>query len=330
MRRLLLALAVGILVWAVLVVPLPLAVLAPVAARPVAQVVEVDGSVDGSDGSALPEDLLFTAVAIQQPSAAGAVEVLLDERRDLTLLGAVVPPGIDRDRFERRQQRLFEESVRAAAAVGLRAAGRDVQVSGDGARVVATVPATPADRQLEQEDVIVEVDGEEVTLASELAALLSGREVGDEVELTVRRDGEQVSETLRLTALSQTGQAGLGVLVATVDLEIDLPVDVMPTPEARIGGPSAGLMIALTLYDLASDGDLGGGRAIAGTGTMDLSGRVGTVSGVDEKVRGAAQAGAEVFLVPPSGEQAARDAAPDGLEVIVVESLQDAIDALSG
>lgn len=325
MRRALFALAILVLAWAAVVVPMPLATIAPVEARPVAAVIEVEDGV----GDQLSEDLLFTAVRVEQPTVLGAVEVLLDEQRDLTPIQRVVPPGVEPEPFAELQERLFRESVRAAAAVGLRAAGRDVTVTGAGARVVSTVPGTPAADVLAQEDVITAVDGEDVELASELAAVVSGREAGDELELTFRREGESRTETIELATLSELGTPGIGVLVATVDLRIDLPVEVSPTAAARVGGSSAGLMIALTMYDAASEEPLVEGRRVAGTGTMDLSGRIGPVSGVEEKVRGAVLAGAEVFLVPSVHEQEARRAAPDDLEVLVVDTLEEAIAALS-
>lgn len=325
MRRLLLALALVVVAWAAVVVPLPLATLTPVEARPVAEVVEVRDGI-----GPLSDDLLFTAVQVRQPTTVGTVQVLLDEHRDVTPIQRVVPPGIEPEPLAELQDRLFHESIRTAAAMGLRAAGREVTVAGDGARVVATVPGAPAAETLQQEDVITAVDGEQVHLASELAAILSELEPGDEVELTVTRDGQERTETIELTQLSQLGTPGIGVLAATVDLRIDLPVEVSPTPAARVGGSSAGLMIALTMYDAATDDPVVGDRRVAGTGTMDLSGHIGRVDAVDEKVRGAVLAGADVFLVPSIHEQEARRAAPDDLEVVVVDTLDEAIAALSG
>ena len=50
-------------------------------------------------------------------------------------------------------------------------------------------------------------------------------------------------------------------------LDYDLPVDVMRT--GNVGGPSAGLMFSLAIYDALTPGELTGGKNIAGTGTMD-------------------------------------------------------------
>ncbi|SDT44903.1 PDZ domain-containing secreted protein [Paenibacillaceae bacterium GAS479] len=107
--------------------------------------------------------------------------------------------------------------------------------------------------------------------------------------------------------------------------------------EAGAGGPSAGLMAALAWYDLLDQGDLLAGRAIAGTGTLDVEGFVGAVGGVAEKVNAAAAAGAEWFLVPASeaklAEGAARsvrrnDRTGQEMNIIAVTSLAEAIEML--
>lgn len=323
MRKLVFFLAITILAWAALVVPLPLMALEPVPAQPVDAIVEV-----AEAGTEIPDGLLFTAVQVRQQTAAGAIEVWLDEHASLTFAPTVVPQGVDPEEFIDLQVALFQESVRTAAAVGMRAAGEDVTISGDGARVVRTVAGTPADGALERGDVIVEVDGQQISLASEVSAVLSRQRVGDDVEITVRRGEERVTETITLVELAEVGGPGIGVLASTVNLEIDTPLDVQPRPDTQVGGPSAGLMIALSVYEAMTEDDLARGRTIAGTGFIDTSGNVGPISGIAEKVRGADLAGADVFLVPAAQAEEARAAAPDGLEVISVESLQDAIEAL--
>lgn len=325
MRKLVYGLSVGILAWAAVVVPLPVLALGPVPARPVGEIVALR-----EPSTRIPSDLLFTAVSVEPVSTVSTVAVLLDQHRDLTFAPTVVPPGVDPDEFAELQRRLLEESVRTAAAVGLRAAGLDVTISGSGARVVQTVPGTPAADQLQQGDVIVSVDGEPVELASQVASIISQREPGDEVEVSIQRGDETLSRTIEVRELSATGGPGIGVLARTVDLEIQTPVEVTAKAEGQVGGSSAGLMIALTVYDAETEGDLTGGRTVAGTGSIDLSGNVGRISGVAEKVRGAELSGADIFLVPEQQAEEARASAPDGMEVVAVATLQEAIDALEG
>jgi hypothetical protein len=90
-------------------------------------------------------------------------------------------------------------------------------------------------------------------------------------------------------------------------------------------GPSGGLMLALAFTDALNQGDLTGGRDIAGTGTIDRDGSVGEIGYVGYKVRGAAAAGAKVFLVPWGNADEARKAAPPGLQVVPVGTFVDAV-----
>jgi PDZ domain-containing protein len=87
-----------------------------------------------------------------------------------------------------------------------------------------------------------------------------------------------------------------------------------------VGGPSAGLLIALTVYDKVLAGvDLAAGRTIAGTGTIDWQGRVGPVGGAGLKVIAAAHAKADVFLVPAANAAEARASLPKGADMDIVE-----------
>lgn len=329
MRKLLLSVGVALLVWASVVVPIPLAVAVPVPAIPVTEVVEVEG--DALDD--LEDQLRFTVVRLEQPTVAGAVAAVLDAERSLSPVPTVSPPGAEEGTFLEFQQRLFRESLRVAFAVGLERAGESVEISGDGVRVLEVLPVGPAAEVLQREDVITEVDGQPVELVSDLARRLDAVEPGSEVEVGYRREGEQRTATLEVVPLQERAGdlAGLaiGVIAATVELQLEAPVDVEATAAEEFGGPSAGLVLALAAYEATSGAELAAGRVIAGTGTIDLQGRVGRVDGIPQKVRGAIEAGAEVFLVPSEGAQQARTAAQGRLEVVEVDTLDGAISALT-
>ena len=69
--------------------------------------------------------------------------------------------------------------------------------SDDGAQVAAVTPGSPADRAgLQQGDVITEVEGEQAN-ADDVRRAVAERDPGDELELTVVRDGE--TETITAT-----------------------------------------------------------------------------------------------------------------------------------
>ncbi|GAA1435884.1 hypothetical protein GCM10009601_62660 [Streptomyces thermospinosisporus] len=111
------------------------------------------------------------------------------------------------------------------------------------------------------------------------------------------------------------------------DKDIDVKLEL-----ADVGGPSAGLLFSLGIVDkLDGDGDGGdltGGRVVAGTGTIDASGKVGAVGGVPLKTRAARRDGATVFLVPRAECADAKAELPKGLRLIPVTTLKGAVDAL--
>lgn len=99
-----------------------------------------------------------------------------------------------------------------------------------------------------------------------------------------------------------------------------------------VGGPSAGLLIALAIHDAASPADVAAGRRISGTGEVASDGTVTSVGSIAFKVRGAAEEGADVFLVPSAQLQEARAAVPDdaAMEVIAVDTVATAVAVLEG
>jgi PDZ domain-containing protein len=102
-----------------------------------------------------------------------------------------------------------------------------------------------------------------------------------------------------------------------------------------VGGPSAGLVLALAIVDRLGPEDLTGGLVVAGTGTVGEDGRVGAVGGVAQKLtaalaRDGGRRSADVFLVP-RGELAAARRVEVGAELLVVpvDDLAGALDALA-
>ncbi|MFE0010938.1 S16 family serine protease, partial [Streptomyces erythrochromogenes] len=99
-----------------------------------------------------------------------------------------------------------------------------------------------------------------------------------------------------------------------------------------VRSPRAGLLFSLGIIDKldgdGSGGDLTGGRNIAGTGTITADGKVGAVGGVALKTQAARRDGASVFLVPRDECADAQSELPEGLQLVPVTSLTDAVNAL--
>jgi predicted S18 family serine protease len=93
-------------------------------------------------------------------------------------------------------------------------------------------------------------------------------------------------------------------------------------------GPSHGLMVALTTYAHAVDGDIAQGRHIAGTGGIRGDGVVTPIGGLPSKARAAKRAGADVLLYPASQAHQLAGFDAGNMLLVPVRTLGDAIAAL--
>jgi PDZ domain-containing protein len=93
----------------------------------------------------------------------------------------------------------------------------------------------------------------------------------------------------------------------------------------NIGGPSAGLMFTLSIIDKLTPEDLTGGKRIAGTGEIALDGGVLPVGGVAEKLIAVRRLGVTTFLIPAENCDSVRGQVPDGLRLVKVSTINDAL-----
>jgi PDZ domain-containing protein len=249
------------------------------------------------------------------------VAIGFDPDRVVVMRDAVTG-GRSLDQLIEMQRDEMQASKQHATEVALAALGFG-EPEGKGARVVDTLRNFGAHGVLEEGDVIVTVDGEDVDTTCDVGRLVDRHEIGDTVELVVRRDGERRAFRIETRASERDpGTPLLGVEMEDVGYEFDPGVDV-DFQTGKIGGPSAGLMMTLALYDKLTPDDLTGGRRIAGTGTIACDGGVGPIGGVEQKVAGAEQEGAAIFLSPQANLDAAERAADD-IEVVAVSNFDDA------
>jgi Lon-like protease len=309
--------------WAALVVPTPYVEFVPNDPTPIEPLIVIEGV----DTTALDGETALLTVFLRQQPFLPALRATLDDQRQLRPVGEVFRPGEDRDERTAAERERFAHQFDVAAAVGAGAAGVEVQLVTE-VVVVEVLPGGPADGVLAAGDSVLAVDGVPIDQAEELQEATRTADPGDALTLTVRHAGQEREETLVLADVDGTGRGRLGVAIETAATELRLPFEVALAEGTRIGGPSAGLMVALTVYDLLSEEDLLSGRVVVGTGSITADGQVGAVGGVAEKAIAAGEYGADVMLVPMSQLEQARSTAPEGLRVIGVETFEDALVAL--
>jgi PDZ domain-containing protein len=188
--------------------------------------------------------------------------------------------------------------------------------------VVSTVPGYPASKSLKAGDIIEAVNGTPVTGTTSLSSMITAHPVGTTFQMEVLRAGKTL--TLPVASKSSGGTAVIGVQVQE---EYKFPFNVNITV-GNIGGPSAGMMFALGIIDKLTTMNLSGGKFIAGTGEITASGQVQPIGGIQQKMVGARDAGATVFLAPAGNCSDTVGAVPAGLQVVKVSTLSQAVSDL--
>ena len=117
------------------------------------------------------------------------------------------------------------------------------------------------------------------------------------------------------------------VIGAMVGYTYDFPVDIQ-LQLGDVGGPSGGLMFALGILDALSEGSMAAGYHVSGTGTINAAGEVGPIGGVGLKMIAAKNSGADLFLVPQGNCEEAIGQIPEGLTVVTVRDLSEALEAI--
>jgi len=195
------------------------------------------------------------------------------------------------------------------------------------------VEFAPSDAVLDPGDRLIEVDGVELEVLDDLAPILARHEPGDEIDIVYERPGEGrgTGRVELIAANDGTDRTIIGFLpfdTAQARVPFDIGID-----SGAIGGPSAGLAFTLTLIDELTDGELTGGRTVAVTGAIRIDGGVGAIGGLVAKTSAVKQRGADLFIVPSAqGEEelaAARTVAGDDLEIVAVDDLDGALQALA-
>lgn len=244
---------------------------------------------------------------------------LLDPNQELVPLEQIYPKGTTAEQRDEANAALMTSSQDLATVAALNALGREVPAELVVGRVV---DGGPSEGILKDGDVIRSIDGRSVTSLTELR---SGLQRADgSVALVIDRDG--TSKTVRVTPreMDSGSSPQLGILAGS---RFDIPVKVRVEVEG-IGGPSAGTIFALAIYDKLTPGDLTGGLRVSGTGTIDESGTVGAIGGLPQKLAGAERAGTDLFFFPVANCADLPNSLPKNLRVVPVSTFTEALEAV--
>ncbi|MFJ1736016.1 PDZ domain-containing protein [Streptomyces sp. NPDC088254] len=247
------------------------------------------------------------------------------------------PDGKTEEQSTQENAEEFSQSQESAKVAAL----KELDVPVRSWVIVSTVvKGSPAEGRLHAGDVIKTVDGTDVKAPGDVAKLVTKHKPGEKVVFGIVPAKEQAAaekenrtpnkaETVTITTARSDDQGQQRAIVgisAGTDHTFPFTIDIKL---ADVGGPSAGLMFALGIYDKLTPGSLTGGKFVAGTGTIDDDGKVGPIGGIQMKTVGARAKGAQYFLTPADNCAEAAEDVPDGLTLVKVDTIGDALGALA-
>lgn len=252
------------------------------------------------------------------PSWLEVVAAWLDPDQIVLPIDEVYPPDRTAEEIRAESQALMEVSQQDAIAAALLNLGYEVNRS---VYIRSVFEAGPASQILVAGDLVRSVSGVPVASFEELRDKIKSAE-GNVLTLEVERDG--ITVLREITPVLQEGSYVIGVLVGYT-YEFPVAIDLQL---GNVGGPSGGLMFALGIIDTLTPGSLAGAGHIAGTGTITAGGQVGEIGGVELKMIAARRSGADLFIAPRANCNSIVDSIPQGLRVVVVRDLVEALEVL--
>lgn len=192
-----------------------------------------------------------------------------------------------------RDKLLLEEAKNNAVIVAYTNANKKIELSNE--HIFIIYVDEKADTNLRIGDEIIEVDGIKITSKKQLDEIMLEKNNNEKIKVIAKRNNKEVECYGTLREENNKKIIGLGVTKTS---------DIKTTPKIELefkkseSGPSGGLVLALSIYNSLVSEDITQGRKIVGTGTIDVNGNVGSIGGVEYKIKGSVKEKADIFLVP--------------------------------
>ncbi|MBM7647234.1 PDZ domain-containing protein [Bacillus ectoiniformans] len=258
---------------------------------------DLDPIVEVAGGDDDPGTLMLTTIKMGQANIFAYALASFRDYEEILPVNDVRSPHESDEEYNVRQKYLMDNSQQNAVTVAFDAAKKPYELLYKGIYILNVFPDMPAEKILKAGDRIIAIDGKEFESSQQFTEYIKSKQPGEEVAIKFVRDEDEDEQKIKLKQFTETdSKPGIGISL-TDDRELISKPKVKLHTET-IGGPSAGLMFSLEIYNQLVKEDIANGRKIAGTGTIAPDGTVGRIGGISQKIVAADKAGAEIFLAP--------------------------------
>ena len=236
---------------------------------------------------------------------------------------------LDYDSLLQRERVMMIESYTNSIKYAYDKAGKKAEVLKE--KIYVSYLFEGYDSNMKVGDQIISVDGVEITSYEQLTNLVSKKKAGDTSKIKVLYNRKEFERTVTYKYYEEEQRSIIGVSLIVIP-ELKTNPTYKFDYDRQEFGPSGGLMICLSVYNQLVKEDITGGKTIAGTGTLEADGKVGSIGGIEYKLKGAVHGGADIFFVP-AGENyedaiALKEKKHYKIEIVKVETFDEALDYL--
>lgn len=227
-----------------------------------------------------------------------------------------------------RDHLLLEEANQNAVIYAYKKAGKDVLINNT--NIYSVFIYEEAKTDLKVGDKIEKIDGININNRDDLYNVIQNKDVGDILKITVTNNNKKYERTAEVIEVD--GVKLIGIMISIIN-----DYNVSPNIEINFSksesGPSGGLIMSLAIYNYLVEEDITKGYKIAGTGTIDENGNVGSIGGVEYKIKGAVKDKVKYFLIP-AGENykeaiEVKEANNYDINIIPVATFDEALEYLN-
>jgi PDZ domain-containing protein len=226
-----------------------------------------------------------------------------------------------------RNRMLLSEANQNAILIAYNTANKIVSIK-DGKNYIIFVDEN-ANTNLKIGDELLSVDGNIINNVDDYMNIVKTHDIGDKLSLQVIHDNKE--QTKYIDVYNYENKKITGIYFLTI-YKLDTNPKITINFKESESGPSGGLMMTLSIYNKLIKEDITKGKKIVGTGTIDINGNVGEISGIEYKLKGAVKGEADIFFAPTGNNynEAVKLKKKNNykIEIIGVSTFQDALNYL--
>ena len=198
----------------------------------------------------------------------------------------------DDNSYEYRDKILMKESISNAIYVAYTKANKKIDIISN--KLLVTYIDVNANTDLVVGDEIISINNKKIENKENITNIVNNN-IGDKIEIKVLNDNKEYDRYAYI--INEDNSKKIGILISNIK-EYKTNPKVKVNIDKNESGSSGGLITALSIYNSLIKEDITNGLTIVGTGTIDLDGNIGSIGGVEYKLKSAVKEEADLFIVP--------------------------------